>query len=182
MKCQDCMYLTNDTCSLKSCLYGSDNKTLTECVRKVYEHYFKGEKTEYDPQDFKSVKNVSTIMGGSVKPKEGGLWASPVKSPLNWKKLCENGNECEWIQNGSFQFTLKPYAEILEIKSVKQLKELPQTDNRFLERVCLDFEELSKIYDAIEVFVTYDPKLYWYLYGWDCDSILVMNPDVIDIL
>lgn len=181
MRCQDCMYLTNDACSLKSCLYRSDNKTLTECVRKVYEHYFKGNKTEYDPQDFKSVKNVDAIICG-VKPKEGGLWASPVKSPLNWKKWCENEDEREWIQNGSFKFTLKPYAEILEIKSVEQLKELPQTGNQFNESVCLDFEELSKIYDAIEVFITEDAQLYWHLYGWDCDSILVMNPDVIDIL
>ena len=43
----------------------------------------------------------------------------------------------------------------------------------------LDFEKLSKSYDVIEVNISADRDLYWELYGWDCDSILVMNPSVI---
>lgn len=36
-------------------------------------------------------------------------------------------------------------------------------------------------YDAIELSLSADHRLYWDLYGWDCDSILVMNPDKIKI-
>ena len=44
---------------------------------------------------------------------------------------------------------------------------------------------LKQGYDGIELHlseeITDDSKdgLYWKLYGWDCDSILVMNPDVV---
>ena len=46
--------------------------------------------------------------------------------------------------------------------------------------MALDFEKLSKEYDAIEVFISKDEQLYWDLYGWDCDSILIMNSDIIE--
>ena len=43
-----------------------------------------------------------------------------------------------------------------------------------------DFEKLlSDGVDAIELFISDDRELYWSLYGWDCDSILIMNPDVV---
>ena len=44
---------------------------------------------------------------------------------------------------------------------------------------CLDFEKLSKDYDAIEVIDI--GKFYWALYGWDCNSILIMNPDIVEV-
>ena len=43
----------------------------------------------------------------------------------------------------------------------------------------LDFEKLAQEYDAIEVLISGDPGLYYELYGWDCDSILIMNPEII---
>ena len=42
-----------------------------------------------------------------------------------------------------------------------------------------------KKYDAIELHLSdevtddYLESLYFKLYGWDCDSILIMNPDII---
>lgn len=41
------------------------------------------------------------------------------------------------------------------------------------------FRKISQKYDAVEINISSDGKLYWDLCGWDCDSILVMNPDVI---
>ena len=57
-------------------------------------------------------------------------------------------------------------------------------DNAFLRflqvRDGIDFESLSKSYDAIELHLSdSEDNLYMMLYGWDCDSILIMNPDVI---
>ena len=46
-----------------------------------------------------------------------------------------------------------------------------------------DFEKLvSDGVDAIEFFISDDNKLYWDLYGWDCDSILIMNPNIIKLI
>ena len=41
-----------------------------------------------------------------------------------------------------------------------------------------DFERVAKDYDFIDFKVK---ELYYQLYGWDLDSILVLNPDVIII-
>ena len=46
--------------------------------------------------------------------------------------------------------------------------------------IFLDFEKLSKEYDAIEVNISECRDLYYSLYGWDCDSIVIMNPDIIE--
>ena len=43
----------------------------------------------------------------------------------------------------------------------------------------IDFEALAREYDVLECSLSKYPSLYWSLYGWDCDSILVMNPNVI---
>ena len=40
-----------------------------------------------------------------------------------------------------------------------------------------DFEKLSESYDAIEF--KENAFTHWAMYGWDCDCIFVMNPDVI---
>ena len=50
-----------------------------------------------------------------------------------------------------------------------------------LDMVYLDFEAIALKYDAIEVNISNDWKLYDALYGWDCDSILVMNKKIIEI-
>ena len=47
--------------------------------------------------------------------------------------------------------------------------------------VCLDFEQLLKNgIDAVQLSLFIgNYELYYKLYGWDCDSILIMNPDII---
>ena len=61
------------------------------------------------------------------------------------------------------------------------MKVLPKYKSEFYMPtwIVLDFEKLSHKYDAIEVNISSDDELYYKLYGWDCDSILVMNPDVV---
>jgi len=46
----------------------------------------------------------------------------------------------------------------------------------------VDFESMKKDYDAIKFNYDNNPSLYWDLYGWDCDCILVLNKNVIVIL
>ena len=80
---------------------------------------------------------------------------------------------------------------MLTITNVNQLKDLPQIGNKssMLPFVFLDFEKiLASGIDAIEVLISQDStnegnifinNLYRCLNTWDCDSILIMNPDII---
>lgn len=83
-----------------------------------------------------------------------------------------------------FTFTLKENARILEINNIKDLEPLPKCkkidefDFLNIGWVLLDFEEIQKQYDAIFVNIS-DSDLYYALYGWDCNSLLVMNSDCI---
>ena len=64
------------------------------------------------------------------------------------------------------------------------LQKLPQQKkpNRMFENWFMpDFESLlADKCDAIELFLSDDHELYFKFYGWDCDCILVMNPNVIE--
>lgn len=111
----------------------------------------------------------------------GGLWASPVDANNGWKVWCdaENFRECE-IEN-SFTFTLRDDANVLYIDSKECLTDLPK-QNTWHDIWCtLDFEKLMETYDAVELNLSAAPNLYFELYGWDCDSILIMNPYVVEV-
>lgn len=53
------------------------------------------------------------------------------------------------------------------------------TNGNEFDWVRLDFEKLSETYDAIEVNISSDYMLHHKLFTWDCDSILIMNPKII---
>lgn len=120
----------------------------------------------------------------------GGLWASPLDSSYNWEQWCETNNfnniigKDKYCKNNKFYFRLKDNARLLSITSAKQLDDLPQIKDDITSSVfkILDFMTLQEEYDAIEVLISNDYQLYWDLYGWDIDSIIVMNPDVIEVI
>ena len=120
----------------------------------------------------------------------GGLWASPLDSSYKWEDWCEDNNfndtigQNKYTSDKQFKFKLKDSAKLLSITNSKQLNKLPQIEDELTHSVfkILDFEKLQEEYDAIEVLISNDCQLYWDLYGWDIDSILVMNPDVIEVV
>lgn len=120
-----------------------------------------------------------------TKPR-GGLWASRIDDPRGWKDWCEAEEFRLSSFDKYFKFKLKTDARVLELDDEKCLDYLPtlrpyHKDSADIFSMCVpDFEELEREYDAVEV--TAIDKLYYPLYGWDCNSILVMNPDVIDVL
>lgn len=73
----------------------------------------------------------------------------------------------------------------MTINKADDLKELPKVKQPVpiigtLWDNYLDFEKLlSQSIDGIEVNISSDRNLYMTLYGWDCDSILIMNPNII---
>lgn len=156
---------------------------------KEYIHY--GHK-EFNINSFNEVKNETAILWS--KPRTGGLWASSIDAQYGWKQWCENNEFRECNEDNSFKFTLNKNANVFHIYSVKDLKNLPQllkpSDSRLSTNECfIDFENtLHSGIDAIELHLSEENKddynnymdsLYYALYGWDCDSILIMNPEII---
>lgn len=153
--------------------------------KKIYVHY--GHK-HFDKELFKEIKNINNF----VKP-NGGLWASDIDAEYGWKDFVDNNNFNTEKYQDFFRFLLKDNAKVLTITNSKQLKDLPKNKNTIYQFeapfVMLDFEELKKHYDAIEVLISAEDSyddigmargLYWDLYGWDCDTLLVMNKDVVE--
>lgn len=143
-------------------------------MSRKYIHY--GHKS-FDRNRFRPIRNRRAF----TKP-DGGLWASPVNAEFGWKDWCEGNSFRECNLNNSFVFTLTPEARVLYIETTAVLDDLPQVKDEFsLPDWCqLDFEKLLEMgYDAVEMNLSSDGRLYWSLYGWDCDSIVILNPDVI---
>lgn len=131
--------------------------------------------TKYIKEKVKPITNAIR-----VKP-NGGLWTSPVNSKYGWKDWCEDEEYRPCDDTNSFKLKLHNWAKVYIIDSLDDLKKMPvyhyQNDKLFF----IDFENLSKSYDAIwltekgegETRLSYPIDLY----GWDCESVLIMNPE-----
>ena len=140
----------------------------------MYIHY--GD-TRFRPKLYREIKNLEY----RNKP-SGGLWASAVDAEYGWKQWCEDNGFREIKDQVSFCFTLTDDANVYYINSIYDALRLPQAEqpDPFLERNYPDFERMKyECIDAIEYNLSKDWRLYDELYGWDCDCILILNPDVI---
>jgi len=134
----------------------------------------------------------------------GGLWASPVDANIGWKYWCEVEHFHTERLEHSFTFTLADDAKILYLNDIvhKNSDKTLTMDSQFKNTIRLfdttyayrdknqkpdltdyemyiDFWRLKNLYnyDAIELTMT--DFFYWLLYGWDVDSLLVLNPDCV---
>lgn len=150
--------------------------------RKQYIHYGSTQLHKINP-----IRNHQL----SVKPK-GGLWASPVDSEFGWADFCRTEDIYTESLAESFSFWLTENAKILHIYSEEQLAKLPKIKvTPDLEEtigkvpwIALDFEALEKQYDGIELHLSdeeSDDGLFFALYGWNCDCILIFHEDVIEV-
>ena len=112
----------------------------------------------------------------------GGLWASRIDAEYGWKQWCEKEDFYECSENNSFLFTISDNANILYINCVNDVDKLPN-QKIDLSLTCIKTVDLKQLVangiDAIEFNVSNDWNLYMALYGWDCDSTLILNPNVI---
>lgn len=115
----------------------------------------------------------------------GGFWASRVNALYGWKDWCRDNDFGDCREGNCFRFSISKNANILTINSVDDLKGLPKAKQPVpvessLWDNCLDFEQLLlNGIDAVEVNISSGRQLYMAMYGWDCDSILIMNPDIV---
>ncbi|MBQ7504687.1 MAG: hypothetical protein IJT79_05150 [Ruminococcus sp.] len=115
-----------------------------------------------------------------IKPK-GGLWGSQIFNEYGWKQWCLDNNFRPERLKEYFCFILTKEARLLKIKQPEDLDSLPRIKGTesFEHSVFLDYEKLCEDYDAIEVFFNGDLDFQADLCGWDCNSILVLNPEVV---
>ncbi len=154
-----------------------------------YIHY--GE--AFDRAKFLPIKN-----GLTTKP-QGGFWVSRADAPFGWKEWVKS-NQMDEYGDAFFDvsddcksiISLKEGARILVIDSVEKADIIERTfgvnprigeeDAELFHQLgwfLLDFEQLAEKYDAVECAFSADTRLYKALYTWDCDSTLILNPDIV---
>lgn len=160
-------------------------------MKEIYRHYGH---SKFDKSLFCPISNREF----SNKP-YGGLWSCPTKDvDIDWKTWSEGNDFSLDRLKEHFDFKIKDSAKILEIKDIKDLDKLPRIRNERIKTLLefdrmnsdIDFEELAKDYDGIMVWmyrstdISYETKLfdgmYYRLYGWDVDTLVVFNPDIIE--
>lgn len=156
--------------------------------KEVYRHYGH---SKFDKNKFIKISNQYY----SNKPR-GGLWSSPTKDyDVNWYEWCKAEEFCTYSLRKHFDFTLKDDARILVIKDIKDLDKLPRYNTEHKHEAFItdiDFKKLAEDYDALMVYIyrssdlTDEEKLcdgiYYKLYGWDVDTLLVLNPEVVEVI
>ena len=153
---------------------------------KIYVHYGT---TKFDKNQFKPIETFPFF----PKPK-GGFWASAKDAKFGWKEWNKQENYQETRDDNKIEFKLSPEARILRLESTQDIadavsryptevpKEIQSSDLHGILRLTLcplDFNAIARDYDAIEVIVSNWNGVSHMLPMWDCDSIVIMNPDVI---
>jgi hypothetical protein len=136
---------------------------------------------KFDKTLFKPIQNRYAIN----KP-TGGFWTSPKNSDRGWKNWCDDANFGECLQVKCTTVTLSANAKILKIDSLLDLINIPYTKTDkyvIFNETVLDYETIALHYDAIWLTAKGLSETHLStpmdLYGWDCETVLVMNPDCI---
>lgn len=134
-----------------------------------------------------------------INKPNAGLWASPVNSDWGWKDWCESEEFYKSDFSKYFVFRLKNNAKILTIRSLKDWDKVLNKvfkdhhinilENPFFN---IDINErdmiwryICKKYDAILVIMNDnygEMHMNFEFNSWDCDSIVVFNSEVVDIV
>jgi len=147
-------------------------------------------------EKFNKVKNENTIVGDMVmatRPKPiGGLWTSTYDAKNNssdWITWCKHQNHrsCKKSHPTLKKWLLEPTTyKVLTINShtdldalVQNYSGIPEGKRRLGVSLLLDFEAMSKDFDAIHLTKEGEHKTRFSfpnsLYGWDCECVLWLN-------
>lgn len=137
---------------------------------------------ELDKNKFNKVENFFT------KPK-GGLWASIYidndkedyqSSWLEWIDVCMP----QWRKDYGITFSVKENANIFIINDEEDVKFLEtkypaKEKDMFTSFKTIDFEKMSEDFDGAYLTYKGSKELYYVLYGWDVESLVLFNLDCI---
>jgi len=130
--------------------------------------YGKGKK--FISSKFTPIENIPFF----VKPK-GGLWASPVNAAWGWREWCKIEEFGDLYNNFTFVFD----GNVFVIDSISSAASMPWIDHD----KSIDFEKMLELgYDAIYLTEKGQKETRFStpsLYGWDCECVLIMNPECI---
>lgn len=135
-------------------------------------HY--GSSIYYPHKVNKPIKN----QGWLNKP-VGGLWTSPIDSNKSWENFCKSEGLEEFINKPYFIIKLKQRTKLLVINSYKNIKLLPTFEG--IIQTTIDFINLANYYDAIwltdkgQIETRFSSPIS--LHGWDCETLLIINPN-----
>lgn len=154
-------------------------------LENSYVHY--GD-SAFTRDKFKSIENDDF----SNKP-NGGLWASSCKAKNSWSAWCVENNFNRARLDECFYFNIADTARILSIESLEDCKKLTLRPVGYMHEEYMNpkYEVIDYIdcikrgIDAIEY--KYDiasqsedfEEIDSIMWGWDCDSILILNPDIV---
>lgn len=170
---------------------GYKNKSI-----KIYVHYG-CEAKDFCLKKFEKVKN-HPLCNKAI----GGLWASPVrcfengdsqgKSPFGWEEFCrQNEHQPRSGLISKFYFYLDDCANIVRVSEKRDCDSLPKREIdetvEYWMRGFIDFEEcvrqgvdaIEYCYSAAHASGRQGEEMDQLMFGWDCDSILIMNPKII---
>ena len=164
--------------------------TALQKAKAIKLKYVNYSRNGFDKKLFNPITNSDWI-----KP-YGGLWACPYDTTYTWIDWCKDSDFRLEKYLTPFPFELIDSAKILTIKTVDDLELLTpyaseyfyKTDHFNESAYCstpikyrgIDFIKMSQDYDGMEVYpVSGSPAIYWALYGWDIDSIVLFNVNCI---
>lgn len=121
-----------------------------------------------------------------------GLWASPVDAEYGWKDWCQDEEFNLESFNEHFVFTLKDDAKILKINSFKDWNEVLLNTksltksimgSRTIQEKQKIWDYICKNYDGMLLILSNTTDLAYHMEfsAWDCDSIVIFNPDIVII-
>ncbi len=153
----------------------------------------------FDPLKFEAVSDSDWVkpwaVSRAVDPRTGrtfkrkgsaGLWASPIASSWGWKDWCVS--EQFNLERLAKSFLVRITGNILTINTVEDLDFLAWKPSKSITGPSFQGIEFAKMRDSgiDAIFLTErgqnatrlsSPRN---LYGWDCESVLVMNPGIIE--
>lgn len=115
----------------------------------------------------------------------GTLWGSPVDANFGWKEWCHNNDFHTTSFKTSFKWTIKEDSRLLFISTLEDLEKVPFVETEF-GLLQIDFQKIANDYDAMEI--SMDNLYIGHMFlsekerafnSWDCDSIMVLNKDII---
>lgn len=123
----------------------------------------------FDPTAFAPVKDRDWIKA------DGGLWTSPVTSSYGWRHWCQD----ESYSTCDIHFDIDFRGRVFTVDALADLMAMPWIDSRFMGGPAFE-AMIAKGIDAIHLTVRGQEATRFSqprnLYGWDCETVYVMNP------
>lgn len=155
-------------------------------MKKEYIHYGS---LHFSEEKFDECKNQKRNLSRLNKP-NFGFWGSPVDTDWGWKDWCKSEYFCLESFDKSFRFRLKNGSRILKVRMVKDVIKYtyerriysPSMNCYFNDGYGIKFYEIMRKYDGLELIHGdhYHELHSGPFYTWDCDSIVIWNPGIIE--